>query len=161
MARVECVVDVPIDIVSAFAVSQTTGALRRQWDPFIRRQYLLDGATVPGAGVRTFTKARLGPKMVSQYTSFRPPDQVGMKMVEGPWFFERFGGGWSFSAIDEHTTRATWRYTFSVRPPCLSFVAVPFGRWLLDREIRRRIDAFARACTDPDVVRAAPRFERD
>jgi len=29
-------------------------------------------------------------RMVSQYTSFRPPTQVGMEMVEGPWFFDNF-----------------------------------------------------------------------
>jgi len=41
--------------------------------------------------------------MVSQYTSFRPPTQVGMEMVEGPWFFDNFAGGWSLTEVDSGT----------------------------------------------------------
>jgi len=86
---------VPIDV--AFAVSQTTGEIRCRWDPFVDEQQLLDGAVVPAKGVRTLTKSRHKLKMVSRYISFRPPTQVGMRMVEGPWFFANFAGGWSFA----------------------------------------------------------------
>jgi hypothetical protein len=34
-------------------------------------------------------------------------------------------------------------------------VAEPIGQRLLGREIRARIDAFRRACSDPDTLRAA------
>lgn len=145
---------VPVDPRTAFAVSQTTGELRLRWDPFIRRQHFLDGATAPGKDVRTFTRARLGPKMVSSYASYRPPTSVGMTMVEGPWFFASFGGGWRFSAHEGGGTEAVWKYTFSTRPRWLRFVAEPVGTWLLGREIRRRIDAFARACADPEIIAA-------
>jgi len=93
--------------------------------------------------------------MISTYTSYRPPNQVGMKMVDGPRFFEAFGGGWSFTAVDECTTDAVWRYTFTVRPRWLSAVADPIGRWLLGRDIEARLKAFAGACTDSDLVTAA------
>jgi len=33
-------------------------------------------------------------------------------------------------------------------------VAEPIGQWLLGREIRARIKAWARACEDPEVLRA-------
>ncbi|MFN3218570.1 MAG: SRPBCC family protein [Acidimicrobiales bacterium] len=92
------------------------------------------------------------------YVSFRRPTQVGMKMVEGPWFFESFGGGWSFAAVDGGT-KATWRYTFTVRPSWLARVADPIGIRLLRKDIEARIAAFARACEDPvvlDAVRAGP-----
>lgn len=36
MPVVESSVNVPVDVATAFAVSQTTGAVRRRWDPFIR-----------------------------------------------------------------------------------------------------------------------------
>lgn len=85
---------------AAFAVSQTTGELRLSWDPFIRRQYFLDGATRPAKGVRTYTRARLGPAMISSYASYRPPTSVGMAMEKGPWFFRTFGGGWRFASED-------------------------------------------------------------
>ena len=141
---------------TAFAVSQTTGELRLSWDPFIRHQHLID-AEVPGKGVRTLTKARVGPRMISQYVSYRPPTSVGMTMLEGPWFFASFGGGWRFVPDVRDGvagTRAVWKYTYAVQPAFLRPVAEPIGQWLLGREIRARIDAFARACADPHVLAA-------
>jgi len=147
----ETVVDV--SPLVAFAVSQTTGEVRLGWDPFIRRQHLMDGATTPGKGVRTFTHSRHGFTMVSRYVSYVPGSNVGMTMERGPWFFDVFGGGWRFTATDGGT-RAVWKYTFSVKPGWLRPVADPIGRWLLGRDIRRRIDAFAVACRDPAVLSA-------
>lgn len=155
MPQVTARVVVPVDPETAFAVSQTTGELRLRWDPFIRHQRFVDGATAPGKGVRTLTVARLGPRMVSEYVSYRPPTSVGMTMVEGPWFFATFGGGWRFQASgDGAATEAVWKYTYAIRPSWLRFVAEPIGQWLLGREIRRRIAAFAAACADPEVLAA-------
>ncbi len=150
---------VPVSPEVAFAVSQTTGDIRMRWDPFIREQHLI-GATVPAKGVRTHTRARVGPRMVSQYVSYRPPTSVGMTMVTGPWFFASFGGGWRFvpDARDGRDgTRAVWKYTYAVRPAWLRFVAEPIGQGLLGREIRARIAAWARACEDPVVLESLPR----
>jgi hypothetical protein len=147
---------VPVSPETAFAVSQTTGEVRLRWDPFIRRQRLID-AERPGKGVRTLTHARVGPRMVSEYVSYRPPTSVGMTMVSGPWFFASFGGGWRFVPASRDGvpgTTAVWKYTYSVRPRWLRFVAEPVGQWLLGREIRARIAAYARACEDPTVLGA-------
>lgn len=146
---------VPVPVEVAFAVSQTTGEIRYRWDPFVAEQRFLGGATVPGKGVRTETKSRHRLRMVSEYTSFRPPSQVGMKMVEGPWFFENFAGGWSFREV-EGGTEATWRYTFSIRPELLAPVANRIGNVVLGRDIDRRIAGYAKGCAD-DVVLAAAR----
>lgn len=156
MPQVVTDVWVPVTPDTAFAVSQTTGATRLMWDPFIRSQHLID-AEVPDKGVRTFTHARVGPTMISQYVSYRPPTSVGMTMISGPWFFASFGGGWRFvpetrDGIDG--CRATWKYTFSTRPAWLRPVADRIGRWLLGREIRARIAAWARGCEDPQVLAA-------
>jgi hypothetical protein len=145
---------VPVVPDVAFAVSQTTGKVRLRWDPFIRHQHLI-GADVPGKGVRTLTKARVGPKMISEYASYRPPTSVGMTMVKGPWFFASFGGGWRFKPETRDGvagTQAVWKYTYSIRPSWLRFVAEPIGQWLLGREIRARIAAYAKACEDPVVL---------
>lgn len=147
----EAVVPVPPEV--AFAVSQTHGEIRMLWDPFIRRQFFLDGAVEPAKGVRTRTLSRLGPAMTSEYVSYRPPTSVGMTMTDGPWYFARFGGGWRFEPHPEGC-RAVWKYTFTVRPGILRPVADPIGRWLLGREIRRRIAAFAAACRDERVLAA-------
>lgn len=141
---------------TAFAVSQTTGELRLRWDPFIRHQHLIE-ADRPAKGVRTLTKARVGPTMISQYVSYRPPTSVGMTMVRGPWFFDTFGGGWRFTPEERGGVAGTatvWKYTYAVKPAFLRPVAEPIGQWLLGREIRARIAAFGRACADPEILAA-------
>lgn len=159
MPQVSAEAWVPVPPVTAFAVSQTTGEVRLRWDPFIRHQHLID-ADHPAKGVQTLTRARVGPTMVSQYVSYRPPTSVGMTMVSGPWFFASFGGGWRFAPEDRagaDGTRTVWKYTYAVKPGWLRPVAEPIGQWLLGREIRARIAAFAKACQDPVVVSAALR----
>jgi hypothetical protein len=156
MPVVEAVATVPVPPDLAFAVSQTTVPVRLRWDPFIREQHFVDGATRPGKGVRTFTRSRHGLSMVSEYVSFVPPSHVGMKMVRGPWFFALFAGGWRFApaAVPGHTD-ATWRYNFRCRPAVLAPIADRLGSWLLGRDIRRRIAGFSAGCADPIVLAAA------
>lgn len=158
MPQVSADVWVPIPPALAFAVSQTTGEVRLRWDPFIRSQRFLDGATAAAKGVRTLTNSRLGPAMISVYVSYRPPTSVGMTMEKGPWFFGSFGGGWRF-APEGTGCRVTWKYTFTVRPSWLHAVGDPIGRFLLGREIRRRIRGFAAGCQDPVVLAAARELE--
>ena len=147
----------PVRAAVAFAVSQTHGEIRYRWDPFVREQHFLGGATEPGKGVQTFTRQRFGLKMVSEYVSFAPPTNVGMKMVDGPWFFDIFGGGWRFTPA-EHGTRVTWRSSFRCRPSFLRPIAHPIGRWLLGREIRHRINGYAVGCSDEVVLAEAERI---
>ncbi|MGX1810532.1 type II toxin-antitoxin system RatA family toxin [Nocardia sp. NPDC055321] len=156
MPVVEASVTVPIPPALAFAVSQTTGQIRYRWDPFVREQHFLDGATSPGKGVRTFTRSRHRLTMTSEYVSYQPPTTVGMKMVEGPWFFDMLAGGWRFTPAPEpgHTL-ATWRYNFRCRPPWLRPLADRMGTRVLGHDIRRRIAGFAQGCTDPVVLNAA------
>lgn len=156
MPVVESTAIVPVPVDVAFAVSQTTGEIRKRWDPFIRRQYFLGGATVPTTGVRTVTVHRLGFRMVSEYVSYNPPSNVGMKMVTGSWFFERMGGGWRFNPVegDPGSTRAVWKYNFACRPRWLAPLAERLGRVILQRDIDRRIAGFARGCSDPVVLAA-------
>jgi ribosome-associated toxin RatA of RatAB toxin-antitoxin module len=155
MPRVESTVVVPLDPDRTFALSQTYGELRYRWDPFVREQRLLDGATGAAKGVQTWTRSRHRLVMVSEYVTVRPPTHVGMKMVKGPWFFKSFSGGWNFSPVEDGAkTEATWRYNFTIRPGWLAPIADRIGVWLLGRDIRRRLDAFAAACADPEIVAA-------
>ncbi len=148
---------VPVEPALAFAVAQTTGEVRLRWDPFVRHQRFLDGAERPAKGVRTLTVQRSGLQMVSEYVSWRPPTSVGMRMVDGPWFFAMMAGGWRFDAAPDQpgSTRATWRYSFRCRPAWLAPLAERVGTRLLQREIDRRIAGFARGCEDPVVLAAA------
>jgi hypothetical protein len=156
MPVVESSARIPVDPATAFAVSQTTGGVRLRWDPFIRRQRFVGGAERPGKGVRTVTRHRLGFSMVSEYVSYAPPRNVGMKMVRGPWFFATFAGGWRFEAVDgsEEAALAVWRYSFTTRPSWLRPLAERLGTIVLQRDIDRRIAGFARGCADPAVLAA-------
>lgn len=161
MPVIQASVIVPVPPAVAFWVSQTMAPIRYRWDPFIRQQFLLGGADRPAKGVRTHTQSKHRITMISEYVSFAPPRNVGMKMVSGPWFFERFGGGWRFEAgpatdtTTSDSTVAIWRYNFSTRPKLLSPLADPIGRWMLQRDINRRIAGYARGCLDPQVLAAA------
>jgi hypothetical protein len=157
--RVAATVVVPLDPQRTFLLSQTYGDLRYRWDPFVREQRLLDGATVAAKGVKTWTRSRHRLTMVSEYVTYRPPRHVGMRMVTGPWFFRSFSGGWNFTPTDDGDTEATWRYNFTCRPAWLAPVADRIGTWLLGRDVRRRLAAFARACADPGVVSMLPQAE--
>jgi hypothetical protein len=140
-----------LDPETAFAFSQTTGDFRLKWDPFISAQGWLDGARAAGKGVRTRTVSKLGLVMVSEYVSFAPPRHGGMTRGSGPRVFGNIGRGWRFTPADGGT-RAVWKYTFSCRPAWLRPVAERIGSWLLGREIEKRIEAFARACEDQQLV---------
>ena len=156
MPVVESQVVVPVAPATAFAVSQTTGVVRLRWDPFIRHQRFLDGASAPGKGVRTLTRHRSGLSMISSYVSYNPPRNVGMVMDRGPWFFAILAGGWRFEAEDDGSTRASWRYNFRCRPRWLAPLAERIGISVLGRDIERRIRGFARGCAD-EVVLASVR----
>ncbi|MEO7556695.1 MAG: SRPBCC family protein [Acidimicrobiales bacterium] len=145
---------VPLDADRAFALSQTYGELRYRWDPFVVEQRLLNGATAAGKGVQTWTRSRHRLQMISQYIAFRPPEHVGMRMVSGPWFFRTFSGGWNFTPVEADRTLATWRYNFTIRPRWLSPIGDRIGVWILGRDVQRRVQAFAKACGDPDIVAA-------
>ena len=146
--------EVELDVERAFRLSQTYGEIRYRWDPFVKEQRLLGGAKSAGKGVRTWTKSRHGLVMVSEYVTYQPPRHVGMRMVNGPWFFKSFSGGWTFRVEDDGTTFATWRYNFTCRPRWIRPIGDRIGRWLLGRDIERRLAAFAQACADPDIVAA-------
>ena len=152
MPRIDATRVVPVTPDVAFAVSQTHGEVRLKWDPFIADQRLID-ADRPAKGVRTATTSRHRLKMLSEYVSFKPPTQVGMKMIEGPWFFSSFGGGWTFRPV-EGGTEATWRYTFTVRPSWLAPLADRIGIRLLQRDIEARLAAFVDACSNDEVLTA-------
>lgn len=154
MPVVSAEVVVPVDPDTAFAVSQTTGSARLRWDPFIRNQRFLDGATAPGKGVRTLTRHHSGLSMISAYVSYNPPRNVGMVMERGPCFFAKLAGGWRFEPEGGAGTRASWRYNFSCRPRWLAPLAERIGTVVLGRDIERRIRGFARGCVDEVVLTA-------
>lgn len=84
--------------------------------------------------------------MVTQYLTFQRPRRVGMKMVEGPWFFRTFSGAWRFDERPDGVgCTVTFRYNFTCRPALIAPVMERVGRWYLGRDIRRRVETFVAA----------------
>lgn len=137
-------------VEDAFDLSQSYG-LRLEWDPFVRAQRLV-GAITAGKGVRTWTRSRHGLTMVTEYLTFRRPTLVGMKMIDGPWFFDRFSGAWHFTDGGDGSCEVLYRYQFTTAPRWLRWLMHPIGRWLLTRDIKARLDAFARAVEQPTMI---------
>lgn len=92
--------------------------------------------------------------MVSEYVSYAPPRNAGMRMVRGPWFFSLMAGGWRFESAGPGRTRASWKYHFKCRPAWLAPIAERIGTVVLGREIRRRLAGYAAGCADPQVLDA-------
>ena len=160
MPQIVAEATVPVPPAIAFAVSQTTGAVRLSWDPFVRRQCFLDGAKHAAKDVRTFTKSRHGLTMISRYVSFSPPTNVGITMERGPWFLGRFAAGWRFAAYGDGT-HAVWKYTFTVQPGWLrpsaigseaGCSAVTFSAASRRSRSPAKIQPFSRRSTSGDTV---------
>ncbi len=156
MPRIQSTTIVPIAPSLAFAVSQHYGPARRRWDNFVRHQHLVGEAPTVERGTRTFTRSKHGLRMISEYVTVQPPHHVGMRMVEGPWFFSSFSGGWHFEGTkgESGQTVVTWRYNFACRPRWLRWLTHPVGTRVLQRDIDRRLAGFAEGCRDPEVLRA-------
>jgi hypothetical protein len=118
---------------------------RFDWDPFLKAQRFLGGATAPGVGVRTWSKDRRGLVMVTEYLTFQRPHRVGMKMIKGPPVFRTFSGSWRFQPRDGGGCDVAFRYSFTCRPRLCATRMERIGRWYLGRDIRRRVDAFVGA----------------
>ncbi len=134
----------------AFAVASSYG-VRLEWDPFVSAQHLVNTGT-PGKGVRTYTRSRHGLTMISEYLTYRAPTHMGMKMVQGPWFFRTFSGSWHFKELGEGRLEVVYRYRYDCRPAWLQPISHRIGNWYLGRDIARRVDAFVAGCEDPDIV---------
>lgn len=58
MPRIESRVTIDAAAADAFALSMSQLEVRYAWDPFVREQRLLHGATRPARGVQSLTRSR-------------------------------------------------------------------------------------------------------
>lgn len=115
---------------------------RLEWDPFLRRADLLNGATEAAPGVSTYCAARAGIGglgMETVYVTFDRPRVAAVKMTRGPWFLRAFGASILQEPTENGTTRVTYKCTFRGRPKW----AAPFVEWVFRgvfrRETRQRL----------------------
>ncbi|MGL4630149.1 MAG: type II toxin-antitoxin system RatA family toxin [Leadbetterella sp.] len=89
---------------------------RLQWDTFLKKADLIDGADRAGVGVKSYCEAKNGIGMVTEYVTFNRPRVTAIKMTKGPYMFKSFLGSWTFKAIGE-STEVLFLYSFSLRFP--------------------------------------------
>ncbi|MDN3655555.1 SRPBCC family protein [Ferruginibacter paludis] len=90
---------------------------RLQWDTFLKKADLIEGAEHAGKGARAFCVAKNGMGMVTEYITFNRPLVTAIKMTRGPFLFASFLGSWTFRKISDNKTEVIFLYSFSLRFP--------------------------------------------
>ena len=90
---------------------------RLNWDTFLKRAELIEGAQKADKGVKAYCVAKNGLGMVTEYVSFNRPKVTAIKMTKGPFLFKAFLGSWTFKEITPATTEVTFLYSFELRFP--------------------------------------------
>ena len=90
---------------------------RLQWDTFLKRAELINGAQQANKGVKAYCVARNGLGMVTEYVSFNRPKATAIKMTKGPYMFKTFLGSWTFKQINNLQTEVIFLYSFKLRFP--------------------------------------------
>jgi ribosome-associated toxin RatA of RatAB toxin-antitoxin module len=110
---------------------------RLEWDTFLKRAELMDGATKAGKGVKAYCVAKNGPGMVTEYVSFNRPKATAIKMTRGPYMFKNFHGSWTFKDISNSQTEVIFLYSFRLRFPFN--LMTRFIKSNLKSNVRRRL----------------------
>jgi ribosome-associated toxin RatA of RatAB toxin-antitoxin module len=128
---------------------------RLEWDPFLKKANLLEGASEAAVGVRTNCVARSGLAMETEYVSFNPPGVTAVKMTKGPWFLESFAGSWRFQELAEGRTRVSFCYHVRARPRGMAALLSRFVEFVFARETRRRLAALKHAVEEGGILTGA------
>ncbi len=110
---------------------------RLQWDTFLKRADLVDGAVAADKGVKAYCVAKNGLGMETEYVSFNRPRVTAIKMTSGPYMFSSFLGSWNFKQVSDTQTEVAFLYSFSLRFP-FNLVA-RFIKNNLQNNVRQRL----------------------
>lgn len=107
---------IEIDSESVFDYTQDYNK-RLEWDTFLKRAELMDGATKADRGVKAYCVAKNGFGMVTEYVSFNRPKTTAIIMTKGPYMFKTFLGSWNFKKLSNQKTEVIFLYSFTLRFP--------------------------------------------
>ena len=110
---------------------------RLEWDTFLKKAELINGATEAGLGVKSFCQAYNGLGIETEYVSFNRPKVAAIKMTKGPFMFKSFLGSWNFKQINSRNTNVVFLYSYELRFPfsLLLFLIKP----ILQRNVKQRL----------------------
>ena len=152
MPIIESTIRVKASAEDLFALSQDYG-LRTAWDPFTKEMRFLNGATEAKAGAQVWVRAWNGLTMTVEYTSVKPPRSVAMKMIRGPFLFEKFAGTWLYEENVNGETDVTFRYSHQTRGRWLRWLLQPMVSWLLKRDVNARLCGLKKSVEEENVLK--------
>ena len=101
---------------TAFEYTQDYGQ-RLNWDTFLIKADLIEGATFAKVGVKALCMAHNGLEMITEYVTFKKPTVTAIKMTKGPYLFKSFLGSWNFKQLELNVTEVLFLYSFQLRFP--------------------------------------------
>jgi hypothetical protein len=134
-----------------YAVSQDY-SIRYEWDPFPERIELLHGARDIGIGVKTLVKAKSGLQMEVEFIQIDPPTRAAIMMTKGPIFIESFAGSWVFKAVDNHRTKAKFRYAIKTKKWAIPLVSEYIASVYFKKMIVSRLIGLKTYCEQSTTV---------
>lgn len=117
---------------------------RLEWDTLLFAAYLTDGHTVArqGAVSTCVGRAVVGSlALTTEYVSFDAPRLAAVKMIRGPWLFERWAASLKHEDLVDGTSRITYAWQFSTRPWMVRWVMEPVVNRIFYAETRKRLRA--------------------
>ena len=90
---------------------------RLNWDTFLKKADLMEGAIIAGKGVKAYCASKNGLGMVTEYITYNRPRVTAIKMIVGPFMFNSFLGSWTFKEIQNDKTEVVFLYSFTLRFP--------------------------------------------
>lgn len=111
---------------------------RLNWDTFLKRAELMDGALAAAVGVKAYCVSRNGLGMVTEYVSFNRPKATAIKMTKGPFMFKDFLGSWTFKDAGSSMTEVIFLYSYTLRFPFNLFARLIKNN--LQSNVRQRLN---------------------
>lgn len=134
---------IPATSAEVFALVHDYGR-RLEWDTLLSAAYLTDGHTVAGQGaVSTCVgRAAVGSlALTTEYVTFDAPRLAAVKMIRGPWLFERWAALLKHEDLPGGESRITYAWQFTSRPRLLRWFCEPFLNAIFHWETRKRLRA--------------------
>jgi hypothetical protein len=109
---------------------------RLQWDTFLKKAELIEGAVIADKGVKAYCVAKNGIGMETEYVTFNRPKVTAIKMTKGPFMFKSFLGSLTFKEIG-NKTEVLFLYSFNLRFPFNLFAKIIKNN--LQNNVRQRL----------------------
>ena len=113
---------------------------RTLWDPLTTEAYLVNSNSAAEVQLVRCT-ARNGMSMDTVYVSYQPYKVAAVKLVKGPYIFDKFAGGWRFEELSPDLTLVKFSYNVTTKPRWLSWLLTPMVVGVFRHETRKRIRA--------------------